>query len=85
MKVEDFLKSKTEVTYSLLASHDGIEYFTLSGRKSEYESPKKLIAALNATPFPPDFKSYKDLRLIKHTKTVTVTEEDISKYLDLTS
>ncbi len=67
---KDILASGTETTYSLWATHNGEDWFTLGARKSEYQSPKKLLSAIAATPYPPDLSSFKEVIMVENTKTV---------------
>jgi len=79
MKLEEILGTKEEITYSLLATHDEVDWFYLYGRQREYQSPKKLLAALNATPYPPDLTRYKKVQMVMNVKRVEISKIDFIK------
>lgn len=68
-----------EITYTLrcitFENHD----FQMG---KELRSPKLIMSALKKTAYPPDFKGFKKVYFVKHTKTVISEISDID-YIDL--
>ena len=79
------INKKEEITYTLYATHDDINWFQLGIRKKEYNTPNILfnsIASGNPGYSKTALKSsFKNLKLIKLTKTILAEELDINTYL----
>jgi hypothetical protein len=60
-----------EITYTLHAINKIGHEFMIG---KELKSPKLILSALNKTAYPPNYKEFKKIYFMKHTKTV-VSEE----------
>jgi hypothetical protein len=68
---------KTEISYTLYATHDNGHTFQLG---KELSSPKMIVSSLKKQAFPPDFSEFAKLTFCKNVKTVEteIVEVDTS-------
>ena len=64
-----------EITYTLHVTLIANNHKHQLGK--ELSSPKKIMAALKKTAYPPNFDNYKDIHFMKHTKVVTSERTNI--------
>ncbi|MCK9576289.1 MAG: hypothetical protein WC979_01060 [Candidatus Pacearchaeota archaeon] len=76
MSLEELLTNQPLVQFTFAVTHDGIHWFDTGW----YGSPKLCLAADKKRPFPKDWSTFKNVKLLKRTYTQTTIEEDSSTY-----